>query len=55
MSDFEFDELMDEHFTTLLSDGSERELIPGGKHQKVTRANLPNFIECVINTRISES
>jgi hypothetical protein len=40
---------------TLLSDGSQIELIPVGSKIKVTKGNLNQFIELIIDTRINEA
>ena len=36
LSEAEFDAVVDEYFVTLRSDGTEIELVPGGKQMRVT-------------------
>jgi len=42
-------------FTTLLSDGKEVELCPGGKNRQVTFDNVQEYIELIIEVRLNES
>lgn len=55
LSEEEFDAVVDEYFVTLLSNGKEVELMPGGRNIKVTKNNLDEYILLVVNTRINES
>ena len=40
---------------THLSNGNQVEIVPGGKHKKVTKANLSEYIQSVVNMRLNES
>jgi len=51
----EFEYAVDEYFVTLLSNGKEVELCPGGKSRKVTKANMEEYISLIINVRLNES
>lgn len=55
LSKREFETCIDEYFVTLRSDGSEIELIPGGKSIQVTQDNLDEYITLVIDARLNES
>ena len=55
LSEEDFDSVIDEYFVTLLSNGKEVELIPGGRNVKVTKANIEEYIRLVVNARINES
>jgi hypothetical protein len=50
-----FDEAIDLTFTTVLSNGKEVELIPGGKGVKVTYDRRFEYANLVINARLSET
>ncbi|KAA0163733.1 hypothetical protein FNF28_04123 [Cafeteria roenbergensis] len=50
-----FEERVDERMVTRLSDGSLRELVPGGSSQRVTWENKEDFARRVVATRLSES
>lgn len=41
-------------FTTILSNGEEIEMVPGGKNIKVNYSNLKDYIDKTIQTRLSE-
>lgn len=51
----QFDHLIQEKFTTQLSDGRVVELKTGGKDESVTFENREEFIKLVIQARLSES
>jgi len=55
MSQQQFDSMMMEKFTTLLSNGKEFELKPGGRHLAVNHSNRLQFVELSISARIHES
>jgi len=55
MSQQQFESMMLEKFTTLLSNGKEFELKPNGKSTPVTYANRLQFVELSIQARIHES
>ena len=55
LSEDEFQYAVDEYFVTLLSNGKEVELCPGGKGRKVTKANMEEYISSIINVRLNES
>lgn len=42
------------NMTTILSNGEEVELLPGGKHIKVTYANIEEYISKTISFRLNE-
>lgn len=46
---------IDEAFVTLLSDGTEVELVPGGRNMRITPENINEYIRLVVSTRINES
>ena len=47
LTESEFDSSIDLDFTTVLSNGDQIELCPGGKDIKVTKENLDIYIEQV--------
>lgn len=51
----ESDELVDQTYVCLNSNGDEIELIPGGTKLSVTKGNLAHYIELLVNARIKES
>lgn len=51
----EFDSVVDENFTTILSNKKSIELCPGGKDKKVTHENYTEFIEMTMKARLSEA
>ena len=55
LTDEEFEGAIDEYFVTLLSNGKEVELVPGGAQRRVTKTNLAEYIRQVVNARIYES
>ena len=55
LSEEDFKYAVDEYFVTLLSNGKEIELCPGGKARKVTKANMEEYISSIINVRLNES
>ena len=46
---------IDQNFTTVLSNGSEVSLCPGGETKKVTHANMDEFINLVLIARSNEN
>ena len=50
-----FEEYIDEHFTTCLSNGVEVELEKDGKQKKVNFGNRENYVELVMEKRMNES
>lgn len=46
---------IDQNFTTVLSNGSEVSLCPGGETKKVTQANMEEFINLVLVARSNEN
>jgi len=40
---------------TLLSNGTQVELVPNGRNVKVTKSNLDEYIRLVVDARINES
>eukprot|EP01016_Furgasonia_blochmanni_P046718 TRINITY_DN6774_c0_g1_i7.p1 TRINITY_DN6774_c0_g1~~TRINITY_DN6774_c0_g1_i7.p1 ORF type:complete len:363 (-),score=64.52 TRINITY_DN6774_c0_g1_i7:92-1087(-) len=50
-----FVDVIDQKFITFLSDGTEVELVAGGKDKQVTFHNRDDFIKLVIETRLNES
>ena len=42
------------HFTAILSNGEEVELIPGGRSHRVTFSNLREYIDRTVEVRLSE-
>ena len=42
------------HFTTILSNGEEVELIPGGKHLRVNFSNIKDYVQRTIEFRLRE-
>jgi hypothetical protein len=50
----DFDSVVDETFTTTLSNGAEVELCPGGREKKVTHKNYKEFIDLTIEKRLNE-
>lgn len=55
LSEKEFDEGCEEVFTTRLSNGEEVELCEGGKQKKVTKENIQEFIDLILEARINEN
>lgn len=55
MSEDDFQYAVDEYFVTLLSNGKEVELCPGGKTRKVTKANMEEYINSIVNVRLNEA
>ena len=55
VSEEDFEYAVDETFVTLLSNGQQVELIPGGSGVKVTKANIAEYIKAIVNARITES
>lgn len=55
LSEEDFDACIDEYFVTLLSNGTQVELIPGGKNVKVTKQNLNEYIRLIVSARLNES
>lgn len=51
----EFNLAIDEYFVTLLSNGKQVELLPGGRQKRVTKANLKDYIQLVVGKRLNES
>lgn len=51
----DFDEMSEETFTTMLSNGKRVELVEGGAKKPVTFANRKQFVDLVIQTRLRES
>ena len=51
----EFKWAIDENFVTLLSNGLQVELVPGGRSKKVTKENLKEYIQLVVSKRLNES
>lgn len=50
----DFDDVMDETFTTYLSDKTKVELCPGGSDKKVTHANHAEYIDLILKVRLNE-
>mmetsp|Transcript_9500 Transcript_9500/g.9068 ORF Transcript_9500/g.9068 Transcript_9500/m.9068 type:complete len:231 (-) Transcript_9500:40-732(-) len=50
----EFQEYHDQKFVTCLSDGTEIELVPGGKNKILTKENALDYVEMVQNARLNE-
>lgn len=55
LSDEDFNAGIDEYFVTLLSNGEQVELIPGGRSVKVTKTNLNEYTKAIVEARIHES
>jgi hypothetical protein len=55
LSEEDFTYAVDESFVTLLSNGQEVELVPGGATRKVSKANLDEYIKAIVQTRLHES
>lgn len=55
LSDEDFDAAIDEYFVTLLSNGTQVDLLPGGKNIRVSKSNLDEYIRLVVDARINES
>lgn len=55
LSDSEFSDFVQEDFVTILSDGRQVDLCPGGKQLQVTKENLSKYIQLVVETRLNES
>ncbi|CDW82480.1 hect e3 ubiquitin [Stylonychia lemnae] len=55
LSDDDFEAAIEEQFVTLLSNGTQVELIPGGRNTRVTKSNLDEYIRLVVNARINEA
>lgn len=49
------EELDDLRWTTTLSDGTEVELCPGGRHERVSRANAGAYAQAALEARLAES
>ena len=47
--------MTDDKFVAILSDGSEKELVPGGLKIKLNFENRKEFCDLVIKTRIHET
>ena len=54
LSDEEFEQTVDQTFTTVLSNGEEVSLCPGGGARRVTKADIDEFIDLVVKARFSE-
>ena len=54
MTEEEFQQGYELHFTTILSNSEEVELIPGGKQIKVNFSNMKLFIEKTLEARMGE-
>ncbi len=50
----EFQEYHDQKFVTCLSDGSEIELVPGGKNKLLTQENAADYVQMVTDARLNE-
>jgi len=50
----EFQANHDQKFVTCLSDGTEIELVPGGKNKIITKENAKEYVELVMKARLSE-
>ena len=46
---------VDEYFVTILSNGTQVELCPGGKSKRVTKQNFEEYFNLVVNVRLTES
>lgn len=55
LPDEEFEKTVNLKFTTILSNGEEVNLKPGEEIEKVTKANLDEYIDLVKKTRFNES
>lgn len=51
----DFDQAVDDTFTTILSNQKEVEICPGGKNMKLTHANHKEFIELSMKARLNEA
>lgn len=51
----EFDALVSENFTTMLSNKKTISLCPGGENKKVTLENYQEFIDLTVKARLTES
>jgi len=47
--------VVDQYFTTILSNGDEVTLAPEGETKKVTKANVNEFVDLVVKTRFAEA
>lgn len=55
LSDEEFATTVDQNFTTVLSNGDEINLCENGDTRKVTKADIEEFINLVIEARFNEA
>lgn len=55
LSDQEFEQEVQLNFTTILSHGEEVNLRANGDTERVTKANLPEYIDLVMKTRFNEA
>ena len=55
LSDQDFNESVDQNFTTVLSNGNEISLVPDGQNRKVKKQDIDEFIDLVVQARFSES
>ena len=55
LSDQDFNESVDQNFTTVLSNGNEISLVPEGQNRKVKKQDIDEFIDLVVQARFSES
>jgi len=55
LSDEDFEASIDQNFTTVLSNGCEVALVPGGEYKKVKKTNINEFIGLVVKARFDES
>ena len=47
--------VVEETFVTRLSDGTEVLLTPDGKTKRVTKANLQEYIDLILEKRVAEN
>ena len=55
LSDEDFEAGVEQYFTTVLSTGEEVPLCPGGESIRVTKQNLPEFVDKVLEARRNEA
>lgn len=54
LSSQEFNDTVEETFSTILSNQKKIELCPGGEEKQVTKENLSEFIKLLLEARFSE-
>ena len=55
LSDKEFQEYHDHKFVTTISDGTEVELVPGGRNRILTKENASEYVQLVMEKRLNEA